>query len=1430
MKSLILNIALALGITAVSTIAAYGENAHPASNGCGSNETSCAPCQDPKTGDPVPCTGAEAGKRVDDGSVYMEYLPPSSERGAGFGSYFAGSHILLPQESVKQETVVPVVAAKPEILPPPKIVVRLGDTRTGALFESGKDRLLPGAINKLDKLAEKLRGKKNLQLEAVGHTDNVRIGLPETKLRFTTNQQLSEARAKAVANYLQKALVLADDAIATKGKGETEPIADNATADGRARNRRTEIAFWYDEDKPNPAYAEALKKPQPVVAPPPPVTPVVAAPRQLCGDPGPADRNDLPFRITVDGQPVADDTLMPEADRQRCVDVNLAKSDIQVRYDPLQTKPALNTWSSPDGPLRGNPVEFGVYSNYVAWIASAEIRVFKGPRPEGRPLVVVPATWDQAVMWTPPADAPEELCFLLRVYDKKGRFDETAVKPLRLMDKSRPHHDIEDAKRERLTGWGQDSRAVANIQVSGGTVTVNGTNIRPGQTVRTLGMAAPVDPKGSFAMRQILPSGPHTVSVAVIEPDGRQAVFSRNLSIPDQDWFYVAIGDLTVGQNHTSGPAALVTGDDDHSDGKVFVDGRGAFYLKGKIKGEYLLTASADTRELPVEDMFSNFGSKDPRYLLRRIDPDRYYPVYGDESTLVEDAPTEGKFYVRLEKGDSHVLWGNFQTKWTGSELTQFNRALYGADVLLQTPATTSFGERQGYLNAFAADPGTLQSRDEFRGTGGSLYYLHHLDITRGSERVWVEARDRDSGLVLERKEMVPTQDYDIDYLQGRVVLRSPLSSETGGASMILVGTLSGNPLYLVTTYEYVPGVTAADGLALGGNAHQWFGDHLRLGITGYRQGQNEQQQTLLGGDIILRYAPGTYVKGEFAHSDGPGAGQQNSITGGFDFSTSTGGNQAADAKRVDAQIDLADLSQSLKGVAGFYWQDRDQGFSGPGQITDGEAVRQIGGRMTLPIGPFIETELKGDDRNSPSQSARSIEGAVRWKVTPSWQLALALRDENRQSSIPSSSSILSENGQRTDVQLRAHYQSMDKQGDKPSVPGNWDAYGFLQGTAAKSGDRQENNRAGLGGGWQLTDRFRLSGEGSYGTGGFGGTLGGDYRINDRSNAYLNFTSETERADLNNRGRYTTAVAGTRYRVSDQMAIFSETKSTYGSGAESLVNAFGLDYAPTDRWTYGIKAEYGTISDSLSGDLKRRAVGVTAAYKWQKISYGGGLEYRNEDGTSGNRELWLLRNSLSFQADPSWRAFGKFNTSITSNSQGAFYDGDFMELVIGAAYRPITNDRWNMLFKYTYFQDTPTAGQVTPDSTVADYSQRSHVLAMDAIYDLWPWLSLGGKVGFRSSQIRMSKTEGEWFDSNAVLGILRADLHLINKWDAVVEGRTLAALEAQDQRSGCLLAAYYHLNKYIKAGVGYNFTDFSDDLTDLSYQSYGWFFNIVGGI
>ena len=209
---------------------------------------------------------------------------------------------------------------------------------------------------------------------------------------------------------------------------------------------------------------------------------------------------------------------------------------------------------------------------------------------------------------------------------------------------------------------------------------------------------------------------------------------------------------------------------------------------------------------------------------------------------------------------------------------------------------------------------------------------------------------------------------------------------------------------------------------------------------------------------------------------------------------------------------------------------------------------------------------------------------------------------------------------------------------------------------------------------------------------------------------------------------------------------------------------------------------------------------------------------------------WLFKSNIQHQLDPSWRLLGKLNFSNSESSQGEFFDGKYTEAVLGYGYRPVTNDRWNSLFKYTYFFNLPTSEQVTTLNTPVEFIQKSHIFSIDTIVDLSRRWSLGGKYAYRLGQVSQDRINVEYFDSSASLYVLRADWHFVHQWDVLVEGRLLDLPEAQDRRSGMLLGVYRHIGKNLKFGVGYNFTDFSDDLTDLDYDSQGFFANLIGKI
>lgn len=105
-------------------------------------------------------------------------------------------------------------------------------------FETGSANFTPKALITLDNLYDQLNIASGLQVEIFGHTDNV--GNPESNL------SLSDARANAIKNWLQQkssANYPNSRFAQVKGKGQSEPIADNSTSDGRAKNRRVQITM-----------------------------------------------------------------------------------------------------------------------------------------------------------------------------------------------------------------------------------------------------------------------------------------------------------------------------------------------------------------------------------------------------------------------------------------------------------------------------------------------------------------------------------------------------------------------------------------------------------------------------------------------------------------------------------------------------------------------------------------------------------------------------------------------------------------------------------------------------------------------------------------------------------------------------------------------------------------------------------------------------------------------------------------------------------------------------------------------------------------------------------------------------------------------------------------------------------------------------------
>ncbi|KTT21819.1 outer membrane protein OmpA [Pseudacidovorax intermedius] len=134
-------------------------------------------------------------------------------------------------------TAPPVAAVPPAVVPPappapPAVAASKVTFAADAFFDFDKSVLKPEGRAKLDDLVSKIKGINLEVIIAVGHTDSIGTD--------AYNQRLSVRRAEAVKAYLVSKGI-ERNRVYTEGKGEKQPIADNRTKEGRAKNRRVEI-------------------------------------------------------------------------------------------------------------------------------------------------------------------------------------------------------------------------------------------------------------------------------------------------------------------------------------------------------------------------------------------------------------------------------------------------------------------------------------------------------------------------------------------------------------------------------------------------------------------------------------------------------------------------------------------------------------------------------------------------------------------------------------------------------------------------------------------------------------------------------------------------------------------------------------------------------------------------------------------------------------------------------------------------------------------------------------------------------------------------------------------------------------------------------------------------------------------------------------
>ena len=146
------------------------------------------------------------------------------------------------------------------------------------MFDSGEAILKPAGESVMRKIAALLAAHPTLKIHVIGHTDNVPI-----RSRFASNWELSTARALAAVHFLTERAGVDPRRVGAVGYGEYRPIADNATPEGRAKNRRIAITILPDEL----AGADTVTTAKPAAVADPPQTDAAPAPMPVPPAPEP---------------------------------------------------------------------------------------------------------------------------------------------------------------------------------------------------------------------------------------------------------------------------------------------------------------------------------------------------------------------------------------------------------------------------------------------------------------------------------------------------------------------------------------------------------------------------------------------------------------------------------------------------------------------------------------------------------------------------------------------------------------------------------------------------------------------------------------------------------------------------------------------------------------------------------------------------------------------------------------------------------------------------------------------------------------------------------------------------------------------------------------------------------------------------------------
>lgn len=852
---------------------------------------------------------------------------------------------------------------------------------------------------------------------------------------------------------------------------------------------------------------------------------------------------------------------------------------------------------------------------------------------------------------------------------------------------------------------------------------------------------------------------------------------------------------------------------------REFNSGRGnaglrtAFFIKGKIKGDVLLTMAADS------DKDTNAR------LLRDIDPNRFYPVYGDSAITGFDARSRSRMYVRLDSGKSYALWGDFSTGGGFSQLTG-GGTVAGAktrDLGVYNRGATGlrghYEQPNYFVNGFAFSDNLKQLTEEYRGNGtsGPFSVASNAGLAN-SEKVELITRDKNAlGLVKTVQLMQRLVDYSFEPFSGRILFKSPVPSLD----------INGDPVSIRITYEVEQGGPRF--MTYGVDGQLRVGERIEVGGSIVKDENPVSPYALNSVNATLRLGTvGSLTNSGAVVVEVANSSSTRYTVGGIGTQTSSGAagelreDRKGNAIRIAANYAIGDLDGR-----GWYSRADRNFFNSSASVSEGRQEMGLSGRYALRKDlSLYALAQQSKDRSVVSEPSRnSVALGATWQATERLTIDGSLRQTHEDAGFTGSSTI------SNNSTVGGGFFGLGTNAVNPNT-GTSILGGLTNNTAAAGGLNPaglDSTSVRLAANYRLTDAWTLAGEVEAGSGGqnrWG--AGANYQINERSRLYARYEQRTglsSASSLNPSDRANSFVAGVDNTFASGPTVYSEYRMRDSIDSNSALSRdMQLGSGVRNTWNYapGITYIAGMEYLKILSGANRDAFAVNGGVDysvdplWRASAR---LEYRRvfDDRATAiddSQDQYLSTVSLARKIDRDWTVLARNYLLYQNNSAAGTRLEDRFQ--VGAAWRPVDHNRWNALARYEYktVRDTSTATLGSGDN------YRTHIFSLHGDYHpSRPWWFNARAAAKLTTDKTLPAGQQSY---NAFLFGGRVTYDITEKWDVGLMTSVMYSPQGAATQWAQGIEVGYLLKTNLWLSLGVNWRGFSDrELTGSEYTNKG---------